>query len=279
MNIFTMTSHNISNGFSMSSLSCLPINKVENASEASLLFLGKDGVGEDALNIIGQQIPRVFASKKMYDIVFFNRFSMEDFTSKLKAILPKQTITTITNNDSAVDVAAMIALQTTTLKTIEETDFSQYKKIYILGHGNAVGHSLKFGPELLSVDEVISRLIDGNVLKVKDIRLTSCSSADKEKICSFTTDDKNKERNGPLSKIISFLKCNKVSFLDKFIESLEDKGLDNIKVSGYHGMGVFYTGTSLPFTHLRSITLPPDPEQTVKRSTQREMKTTCVEVE
>ncbi|EFA4879916.1 OspB [Escherichia coli] len=278
MNIFTMPNHNINNGFSMSLLSCLPINKVENASGASLLFLGKEGVGEDALNIIGQQIPRVLTSKKMYDIVFYNRFSMEDFASKLKAMLPKQTITTIASNDSAVTVAAMIALQTTTLKTIEETDFSQYKKIYILGHGNAGGHSLKFGPELLSVDEVISRLVDGNVLKVKDIRLTSCSSADKEKICSFT-DDKTQEGDGLLSKIMSFLKGNKISFLDKFIESLEDKGYDNIRVSGYHGMGAFYAGKSLPFTHLRSITLPPDPEQTVKRSTQREMKTTCVEVE
>lgn len=278
MNILTMPNHNISSSFSMSSLSCLPINKVENASGASLLFLGKEGVGEDALNIIGQQIPRVLTSKKMYDIVFYNRFSMEDFASKLKAMLPKQTITTIASNDSAVAVAAMIALQTTTLKTIEETDFSQYKKIYILGHGNAGVHSLKFGPELLSVDEVISRLVDGNVLKVKDIRLTSCSSADKEKICSFT-DDKTQEGDGLLSKIMSFLKGNKISFLDKFIESLEDKGYDNIKVSGYHGMGAFYTGKSLPFTHLRSITLPPDPEQTVKRSTQREMKTTCVEVE
>lgn len=273
-----MPNHNISNSFSMSLLSCLPINKVENASGASLLFLGKEGVGKDALNIIGQQIPRVLTSKKMYDIVFYNRCSMEDFTSKLKAMLPKQTITTIASNDSAVTVAAMIALQTTTLKTIEETDFSQYKKIYILGHGNAGGHSLKFGPELLSVDEVISRLVDGNVLKVKDIRLTSCSSADKEKICSFTN-DKTQEGDGLLSKIMSFLKGNKISFLDKFIESLEDKGYDNIKVSGYHGMGAFYTGKSLPFTHLRSITLPPDPEQTVKRSTQREMKTTCVEVE
>ncbi|EHJ4094690.1 OspB [Escherichia fergusonii] len=278
MNIFTIPNHNISNSFSMSSLSCLPINKVENASGASLLFLGKEGVGEDALHIIGQQIPRVFKSKKMYDIVFYNRFSMEDFASKLKAMLPKQTITTIASDDSAVTVAAMIALQKTTLKTIEETDFSQYKKIYILGHGTAGGHSLIFGPELLNVDEVISRLVDGNVLKVKDIRLTSCGSADKEKICSFT-DDKTQEGDGLLSKIMSFLKGNKMSFLDKFIESLEDKGHDNIKVSGYHGVGVFYTGKSLPFTHLRSITLPPDPEQTVKRSTQREMKTTCVEVE
>lgn len=281
MNIFTMSNHDIRNSLDFSvhpTPSIIPINKVENANRASLLFLGKEGVGEDALHIIGQQIPRVCTSKKLHDIIFLNRSSMEDFSSKLKKMLPTQIITTITNNDSAIAVAAMIAIQKTTLKTIEETDFSQYKKIYILGHGSAGAHSLKFGPELLSVDEVVSRLIEGSVLKVKDIRLTSCGSADKEKICSFTNYNSS-HSDGWMNKIMKLFKEDRVSFLDKFTSALEDKGYDNIKISGYHGAGVFYTGTSLPFNHLRSITIPADPEHTVRRSTQREIKITSVEVD
>lgn len=37
-----------------------------------MVFPGKDGVGEQALNILGQQIPRTLKGKTPYDILFMS---------------------------------------------------------------------------------------------------------------------------------------------------------------------------------------------------------------
>ncbi|ENA5518540.1 hypothetical protein ABGK12_004572 [Escherichia coli] len=47
-----------------------------------MVFLGKDGVGEQALNIPGQQIPRTLKGKTPYDILFMSQSVKADYEKK-----------------------------------------------------------------------------------------------------------------------------------------------------------------------------------------------------
>ncbi len=68
---------NHSSVLSVSSETTPPQNK-----EGLMVFLGKDGVGEQALNILGQQIPRTLKGKAPYDILFMSQSVKADYEKK-----------------------------------------------------------------------------------------------------------------------------------------------------------------------------------------------------
>ncbi|HFR6089975.1 TPA: type 3 secretion system effector OspB, partial [Shigella flexneri] len=237
------------------------IKRVKNSScthpKAALVFLGEKGFcdSNDVLSIMGQQIPRVFKNKMLYDYVFKNEKSKNDFLKMAESWLPQSEPIVINNDDDALNAAAYFSVKKAKIKTVNDTDFKEYNKVYILGHGSPGSHQLGLGSELIDVQTIISRMKDCGILNVKDIRFTSCGSADKVAPKNF-----NNAPAESLSCILNSLPFfkEKESLLEQIKKHLEnDESLsDGLKISGYHGYGVHYGQELFPYSHYRSTSIP-----------------------
>lgn len=83
----------------------------------------------------------------------------------------------------------------------------------------------------------------------------NCYSADKREPNSFKKEDIDKaNRNAGFFERMVF--GERDTFIERVANEIWSRGYTDVKVSGYHGAGVFYAG-EIPFTHLRSTTIPP----------------------
>ncbi len=209
-----------------------------------MVFLGKENVGEQTLNIIGQQIPRTLKGKEPYDILFLNQSVKTDYEKRAqKYIVDNLNDTDLKSKD--VNIAIGAAIKTTyknnRLLTPEECNVNLYKKVYILGHGSAGDNHITCGSEYLGHSEVISRMESAGLLGLKDIRLLPCYSADAQKITSA-------------SPFRSNVGEGRKSLLEYTANELTNRGYAGIKVVAYNGAGVFISpDKKIPLTHLRAL--------------------------
>ncbi|EEV9304890.1 hypothetical protein ACXIDX_004789 [Escherichia coli] len=208
-----------------------------------MVFLGKESVGGQALNILGQQIPRALKGKEPYDILFMNQAVKADYEKNAQQYV----IDSLSDADLksknvnvAIGAAAKTAYKNNRLLTPEEFNVNSYKKVYVLGHGSAGDNHITCGNEYLGHCEVISRMESMGLLGVRDIRLLPCYSADAQKITSIS----------PFRRNVGQGK----SLLEYTANELTSRGYADIKVVGYNGAGVFVSpDKKIPLTHLRAL--------------------------
>lgn len=209
-----------------------------------MVFLGKDNVGEQTLNILGQQIPRIFKNKEPYDILFMNKNVKSDYQKNAKKyIIDELCDVDLKDNDARVAIAAAIkiAYKNNKLLTTSEFNVNTYKKAYILGHGSAGDEHITCGNESLGRSDIVSRMESIGLLGLKDIRLLPCYSADVKKTDSVYSHHSGVDRK-------------QKSLLEHMMTELTKRGHKDIKLTAYNGAGVFISpDKKTPFTHLRAI--------------------------
>lgn len=234
-----------------------------------LVFLGEKSVGQQTLNIIGQNICRAITGKPLYDLLFLKKDTRDDFQEKkMEYIYPdinKEHLKS-SDQDVAVTAAAHIVITEMNVLLPENLTPGDYRKIYIPGIGLSGLPVLQCGDEMLSPSNIVNRLHENNLHKIKDIRLTSCHSADIYANKDFSPEEIKKAltpNSGWLARAIFGEQC---SLATKVYKEFECRGID-VSVSGYNGKGVFYVREhGKPTTHLRSTTVPATPDHTVRRS-------------
>ncbi|EHW7559531.1 secretion protein EspS, partial [Escherichia coli] len=240
--------------------------------EGLIVFLGMKSVNEYTLNILGQNVSRVTAGKKPYDLLFLNDDTKQDFDKrKMEFTYPEANKNHLQSNNSDVVAAAAISIAATEMKTILPNDLTpgKYNKIYLSGDGSAGLPLLKCGDEFLSPADIVERIVQHNLHEMDDIRLTSCNSADIIKNKDFSPDEIEKSANINNGWLARALFGQKRSLAEHVYAEFERRGI-NVSISGYHGTGVFYVPEhGKPTTHLRSTTVPATPEHTVRRSDYR----------
>ncbi|BBG61884.1 hypothetical protein PRJH_p058 (plasmid) [Providencia rustigianii] len=219
--------------------------------------MGNKNIGNQTINIIGQQIPRILQNKNAYDLLVMNDNIKNEFnTNKKRYVIESLNNEALKskNTHEAIGAAISHAVKTTKTLTPNEININQYKKIYILGHGSAGDNYITCGDEDISHKEIVSRLNKLGLLNLKDIRLTSCYSGDSDK---FTTSNKTIDANPPKNK----------SLFTRVVDELNNNGFKDINVTAYHGAGVFVSEKGgVPKTHLRAISKAPNTEESFKRS-------------
>ncbi|HHR5856935.1 TPA: hypothetical protein ACS7Y1_003607 [Providencia alcalifaciens] len=235
----------------------IPLNNATDHKTGLLVFLGNKNIGNQTINIIGQQIPRILQNKNAYDLLVMSDNIKNEFnTNKKRYVIESLNNEALKskNTHEAVGAAISHAVKTTKTLTPEEININQYKKIYILGHGSAGDNYITCGDEEISHKEIVSRLNKLGLLNLKDIRLTSCYSGDSDK---FTTSNKTIDANPPKNK----------SLFTRVVDELNNNGFKDINVTAYHGAGIFVSEKGgVPKTHLRAISKAPNTEESFKRS-------------
>lgn len=235
----------------------IPLNNTTDHKTGLLVFLGNKNIGNQIINIIGQQVPRVLQSKNGYDLLVMNDNIKNEFnTNKKRYVIESLSNEALKskNTHEAVGAAISHSVKTTKILTPEEININQYKKLYILGHGGAGDNYITCGDEDISHKEIVSRLNKLGLLNLKDIRLTSCYSGDSDK---FTTSNETIDANPPKNN----------SLFTRVVDELNNKGFKDINVTAYHGAGVFISEKGgVPKTHLRAISKSPNTEESFRRN-------------
>ncbi|EHJ7192110.1 hypothetical protein KAN62_001096 [Salmonella enterica subsp. enterica serovar Victoria] len=245
------------------------ISQVEQKS-GFLLVTGEKGFNKSAcLHMLGQQISRVFSGKHLYPGVFISKDAASEFEKTIsthyKTLSGHIDLQQYTNDVNCGAAVGIVARQQENL-ILDEITLSAFKKVYITGHGAAGTNVLASGDSVFSAKQLVDFLVANKVLEViKDIRISSCYSADKREPNSFKNEDIDKaNRNAGFFERMVF--GERDTFIERVANEIWSRGYTDVKVSGYHGAGVFYAG-EIPFTHLRSTTIPPT--ITVKRKSVR----------
>ncbi len=237
--------------------------------EGLLVFLGKQNVKNYTLHVLGQNLPRVFSGKPLYDLLFITPDVKQEFdNAKQEYINNNSDRQHLQNSDLDISTGVAVGIAAKETITLLPTDLTieKYRKIYVLGEGDAGLPILKCGDELLLPEDIIGRLQHHNLLSLNDIRFTSCNSANSYEIKDFSTEELNKSMESKRGWLARALRGDKVSLITHIRNELEKREV-NAKISGYHGTGVFYVPEiGQPLIHLRSTTVPATPEQTVRRS-------------
>lgn len=236
-----------------------------------LLVTGEKGFNESVcLNMLGQQIPRVFSGKPLYPSVFLTQAAVSEFEKAIenpyKSMSGDIDLQKYDNDHNCGTAVGIVAQQQENL-TLGEVTLGEFRKVYITGHGSAGIDALVSGGSVYTAKELVDILVAHNILdQIKDIRLVGCYSADKRRPASFNPEDIEKA-NRDAGFFEKMLLGARTSFMEKVADEIWRRGYTDVKVSGYHGAGVFYAG-DIPFTHLRSTTVPAT--LTIKRETVRE---------
>ncbi|WP_039949299.1 hypothetical protein, partial [Vibrio ichthyoenteri] len=170
------------------------------------------------------------------------------------------------SNDDIVGRAFVKAAKTQENVLVEDIQLESFRKLYITGHGGAGVAHTSSGDSIFTAKEVVDILeVNGILGKIKDLRFTSCGSADRRKIASVSKESIDVANRDPgIFEKLAFGGAK--SFIEVLSSEIWDRGYTDVRVSGYHGAGVFYK-EELPFTHLRSSTIPAT--DTVKRESLR----------
>jgi hypothetical protein len=234
--------------------------KLSTQSKSGLILVcGVQGFNNRAtiLSLLGQQIPRVFRNKTLYPTLFLHENAKLDFEKSISPISQIGRRERLDSADTYEATGSAIGIVAKEQKNLTMTDINlnDFKKVYIYGHGNAGKDLICSGSSLLTSKELVDSLENSGILnKIKDIRITSCASADKSTVKTLTKEgiDKANNDSGLLNRLIY---GKKESFLERVASEIWGRGYHDIAVSGYHGNGVFHID-EIPMTHLRSPTTP-----------------------
>ncbi|ARR51732.1 hypothetical protein ETN89_21035 (plasmid) [Photobacterium damselae subsp. damselae] len=231
----------------------IDIISVTQHKEAAMLILSENGIEKDFVNIIGQNIPRIIKNKKAYDIIFKDKKQQQIIEDMFNPLSQMDLKKGALNNNDVIENSIKILAKSQRCFYIRQVDLSQYNKLYILGHGSAGNSKILSGNTIVNSEELVTFLEKSNILKsIKDIRLTSCGSADCFKLPSIKKEDVEKSR-----EILN--KSDKgTSLLTSISTLLWKQGYTDIRISGYHGQGVFgkESDTEPVSYHLRSAEIP-----------------------
>ncbi|MGW7678904.1 hypothetical protein [Shewanella sp. S23-S33] len=238
------------------------VRHTQKKPQGLMLIIGNHGVSKDSLHILGQQLPRVINNKTPYIAAFIDDGAKKSFNESIEIYKEMYPSELSSEQYRSLNVNEKIAytLNQTAKKQINislrDLNLSEFSKLYILGHGAAGLDVIKSGGKTFDVKQIVDTLEENNILsEIKDLRVTSCNSADKNSPKSMSSRDISEanEKPGFFSKMIF---GDKKSLVELISEEVWIRGYTDISVSGYHGSGVFYNGKDLPLSHLRSSTIP-----------------------
>ncbi|ETT01149.1 hypothetical protein M5X66_17940 (plasmid) [Providencia sp. PROV188] len=267
----------------LNSPSVIP-SQTSQANERVNIYLGDGGTPQknDFMSLLGSYVHRVSNSTKdlkKYPIVFASEAAHSKFQLyKEKTIQEYGIIRPHKTGRSDDDVGShfIYALQNVSTYHASNFQFNDNQKIYVHGHGGAGKNSLQVDHLKLTMNEVVKTLSDMGVPKtVKDIRLTSCYSADTKPINNIKDPDLKTYSESFIKKStflgIAINEETVKAPAAHLLDALNDAGYNNVTVTGYHGAGMYYNGNNFPEHSLRSTVTPSaptyKPEDTVKRST------------
>lgn len=214
------------------------------------IYLGDGGTPEknDFMSLLGSYVHRVANTSKdlqKYPIVFASETALTKF-QQYKAQMTQQFGTVQRQktgiSDDNVGCHLIYALQNVTTFHASDFTFNDKQKIYIHGHGGAGINSLHIDTQKLSMPEVAKAISDMGVPKTtKDIRLTSCYSADTKPITNIKADDLStySESHTQTSSFFGITVSQKtIQAPAKYLlDALNDEGYKDVTVTGYHGAG------------------------------------------
>lgn len=255
---------------------CLPgvlynrILKVRNIIEPKpiglMLIMGKENISKDTMSILGQQLPRVINSKTPYPVAFLHDKAKVNFEKSIEVYKDAHTEEnmhgehdkSLSNNRKVGHAFCRLANNQENV-LLDNVNLNSVGKLYILGHGSAGIGVIKSGEQIFNIKEIVDILESKGILDaVKDLRFTSCYSADVSPPKSMSPEDIDAANSGS-----GIILGGKMSFIDLVSNEIWERGYTDVKISGYHGAGVFYKGKDLPLTHLRSSSI--QASDTVKR--------------
>ncbi len=220
-----------------------------------MLIIGKERISKDTMNILGQQLPRVLNSKTPYPVAFLHDNAKVNFEKSIETYKEAHTEEiTHGERDKSLSNSRIIGYAFCRLAKIQENvlldnvNLNSVGKLYILGHGSAGIGYIKSGEQIFNIKEIVDILESKGILDtVKDLRFTSCNSADVSPPKSMSPEDIDAANSGT-----GIIFGEKMSFIDLISNDIWERGYTDVKVSGYHGDGIFYNSKDLPLTHLRS---------------------------
>ncbi|WP_157379841.1 hypothetical protein [Burkholderia ubonensis] len=247
-----------------------------NSSQKVTLYFGNGGSSPDKTDLmsaIGSYVHRATNSTKKfvnYPLVFSDKSGMETF-NKLRdeflasSPIDRPTLTGRANHD--VGIHFVYALRNVRAVMADEFEFSPSQKIYIVGHGSAGSDEIRVDDKILTMKDVSQELERIGVPKnIRDVRLTSCYSADSRKI-STLKDENLSDYSEKYTEDGSVRKAPAEHLLDE----MDEAGFDEVTITGYHGAGVYWNGKEFPKSALRNANSPSsvnyNPEDMVRRST------------
>ncbi|WP_143136225.1 hypothetical protein [Burkholderia ubonensis] len=248
----------------------------ENSAQKVTLYFGNGGQSPDKTDLmsaIGAYVHRVANSNKNldnYPLVFSDKSGMDAFNKLRDQFLANSPVerprlTGRANHDIGSHFA--YALRNVRAVMADEFEFSPNQKIYIVGHGSAGSDEIGVDDKILTMKDVSQELERIGVPKnIRDVRLTSCSSADSRKISTLKGENlsyysEKFSENGYVRKAPA----------EHLLNEMSKAEFDEVTITGYHGAGVYWDGKEFPKSALRNANSPSsasyNPEDMVKRST------------
>ncbi|WP_157380736.1 hypothetical protein [Burkholderia ubonensis] len=247
-----------------------------NSAHKVTLYFGNGGPSPDKTDLmsaIGAYVHRAANSNKNldnYPLIFSDKYGMETFNKLRDQFLAyspaeRPMLTGRANHDVGIYFA--YALRNVRAVMAGEFEFSPNQKIYIVGHGSASSDKIRVDDKILTMKDVSQELEKIGVPKnIRDVRLTSCYSADSRKISTLKGENLSDfcekfEENG----------CVRKAPAKHLLDEMGKAEFDEVTITGYHGAGVYWDGKEFPKSSLRNANSPSsasyNPEDMVKRST------------
>lgn len=228
-----------------------------------ILVLGKDNISRDSIHLLGQQVPRVLCGKTPYPVMFLNENAKNEFKSSITSLCRITSSNNCESTDEIVGETLVRAAKIQINLSMEDAKLESFRKMYITGHSSSGMSYICSGDSKFSIKEIVDILEKNKILdNIKDIRLTCCNSADKREIKNLSQES-IELANRDSSFWENLVYGEKKSLIEKLSSEIWERGYTDVRISGYHGKGVFYNKNELPLTHLRSSTIPAT--ETVKR--------------
>lgn len=263
-----------------------------NQHERVTLYLGipaKDKIVEtDLLSAFGGYLHRIGEKDlAQYPLVFSSREGFDQFC-KIREQIPNISDTPPPrgSNDESVGRAFVYALHHVPVYCADDFDFKSNQKIYITGHGTSGSGQLQIDGKMFSMNEVAQNLHKIGVSKdIRDIRLTSCDSADAKSVNNLKESDLNKYSSSYNEKVtllgFTLSEKNTMAPAQHLAYALHENGFNHATVTGYHGKGIYTSKNNYPEHFLRNPNLPTDSEfkhdNTVRRSEVKEKFTSDID--
>lgn len=252
-NICEIDSQNVQGGNFANSIKS--IRNVTKEKNGLIFVLGEENIARDKMNILAQQLPRVIRGKSLYPTLFLHEKAKNEFKNSIKCYQESLDVNKCDSTDEVVAQALFLAAREQVNLSMGDVDLKSFRKIYITGHGSVGLDYILSGDSKITVKEIVDCLENNKILdNINDLRFTCCDSADRRKLDNLSKESISvSNRSSGFFEGLFFGKSE--SFIEKISSEIWGRGYTDIRVSGYHGKGVFYTG-DLPTSHLRSSTIP-----------------------
>ncbi|MGC3030560.1 hypothetical protein ACPUER_36605 [Burkholderia sp. DN3021] len=257
----------------------------EKDTQKVTIYFGNGGsapIKTDLMSAIGSYVHRVVNPNKSiddYPLVFsdksgletFNRFR-EKFPIASSSERPKLT------GRLSDDLGAHFGYAIRNVRAVmaEDFEFSPDQKIYVTGHGTAGTDVMQVDDKFFTMKDVSRELASIGVPKnIRDVRLTSCNSADSRKMPAVKDENLSDYSKQFLEKstLFGLFGSERVrkAPAEYLLDEMSKAGFDEVTVTGYHGAGIYCNGKEFPQSSLRNANAPTNigynPEDTVRRST------------